>query len=278
MKQSFVNYLLSTLDSRWDEISILLTTAKDCEQSNERLHDAICRSICVLMVAHFEGFYKDLIKNVIEDLKVNNNFSELSTHIQRNYCGIFIDPKSSPETKNKITESLIEKFKEVNIVIAHDPFLFTKNENPKPQIIEQIFENLGIKKIFEILASSDYEVIFQEENGVLERKIGELRTELNNYSYSYPYEYDRSYFNMNPTVNKKLKQRTLWQEFLDEINRRRHGIAHGTNIDNHHSVEELNVTKNKLRYLQLVLLHVIIEFFGTVRSEQRLSADEDIDI
>lgn len=265
MSQSFINFLLTELDTRWHEVSILLETATSYEEKNEDLHDAICRSVCVLMVAHFEGFYKDLIKNLIEDLKINKNFSDLSKSIQRNYCSIFIDSKSSSETKNRITESLIEKFKEVDICISYEPFLFNKNENPKPQIIETLFENIGIKKIFEILESSDYESIFEEENSEIENRVKNISKALEDYSYSYPYIYDKSYFNMSPPSKKKSGQRTLWQEFLDEINRRRHGIAHGSDVQNGQSVEALILTKNKLRCLQLALLHVIIEFFGEIK-------------
>lgn len=270
MSQSFINFLVNELDSRWNEVSILLETASQYEEKNEVLHDAICRSVCVLMVAHFEGFYKDLIKNLIEDLRVNKNFSELSKSIQRNYCNIFVDAKSSPETKNKITESLIEKFKEVDISISYEPFLFNKNENPKPQVIETLFENIGIKKIFEILASSDYESVFEEENSEVEERVKTISRDLDEYSYSYPYVYDKSYFNMNPTSNKKSGQRTLWQEFLDEINRKRHGIAHGSDLYNGQSVEALILTKNKLRCLQLALLHVVIEFFGEIKCIEKI--------
>lgn len=265
MSQSFINFLLNELDTRWHEISILLETANKYEQKNQVLHDAICRSVCVLMVAHFEGFYKDLIKNIIEDLKINKKFCELSNSIQRNYCNIFIDSESSSHAKNRIVESLIEKFKEVDILISYEPFLSNRNENPKPQVIETLFENIGIKKIFEILMSSDYEYVFQEENSSIEKRIQELTQLLDSYSYNYPYTYDKSYFNMNPISNKKSAKRTLWEEFLDEINRRRHGIAHGSELGNGHSVEGLILTKNKLRCLELALIHVVIESFGLIR-------------
>lgn len=265
MNQSFINFLLSELDSRWSEVSILLETANEYEQKNQVLHDAICRSVSVLMVAHFEGFYKDLIKNIIEDLKVNIEFCDLSNSIQRNYCSIFIDSQSSSQAQHRIIELLIGKFKEVNVRISYEPFLFSRNENPKPQIIETLFENIGIKKIFEILESSDYENVFQEENSSIEKRIEELTQILDSYSFSFPYKYEKSYFDMKPISNKKTNKRTFWEEFLDEINRRRHGIAHGSDLGNSHSVEELILTKNKLRCLELALLHVVIEFFGTVQ-------------
>ena len=121
MNQSFINFLLNELDNRWKEISILLEAAHEYEEKNQVLHDAICRSVSVLMVAHLEGFYKDLIKNIIEDLKINRNFSDLSSSIQRNYCSIFIDAKSSSHSQNRITELLIQKFKEVGVCISYDP-------------------------------------------------------------------------------------------------------------------------------------------------------------
>ena len=264
MNQSFINFLLNELDNRWKEISILLEAAHEYEEKNQVLHDAICRSVSVLMVAHLEGFYKDLIKNIIEDLKINRNFSDLSSSIQRNYCSIFIDAKSSSHSQNRITELLIQKFKEVGVCISYEPFLFNRNENPKPQIIETLFENIGIKKIFEILESSDYESVFQEENSSIEKRVEELTLILDSYSYSFPYKYEKSYFNMKPISNKKSNKRTFWEEFLDEINRRRHGIAHGSDFGNSHSVESLLLTKNKIRCLELALLHVVIEFFGVV--------------
>ena len=265
MNQSFINFLLSELDNRWHEVSILLEMANEYEQKNQVLHDAICRSVSVLMVANFEGFYKDLIKKIIEDLKINKNFCDLSNSIQRNYCSIFIDSQSSSQAQNRITELLIGKFKEVDVRISYEPFLFNRNENPKPQIIETLFENIGIKKIFEILESSDYESVFQEENSSIEKRVEELTLILDSYSYSFPYKYEKSYFNMKPISNKKSNKRTFWEEFLDEINRRRHGIAHGSDLGNGHSVEELILTKNKLRCLELALLHVVIEFFGIVQ-------------
>ncbi|MEO4110893.1 MAE_28990/MAE_18760 family HEPN-like nuclease [Acinetobacter pittii] len=263
MNQTFINFLLSDLDSRWNEISILLQSAKDHEKSNQVLHDAICRSVSVLMVARFEGFYKDLIKNFIEDIKINKKFCDLSSAIQRNYCSIFIDPKSHSNTQNRVTELLIQKFNEVDIVITYEPFLFNRNENPKPQIIETIFDNIGIKKIFEILESSEYENIFQEENSSIEERITRFTEMLDTYSFNFPYAYEDTFFNMKPTSNRKGKSRTLWEEFLDEINRRRHGIAHGSDLGNGHSVESLILTKNKIRCLELALIHVVIEFFGT---------------
>lgn len=262
MNQSFINFLLSELENRWHEVSILLETANEYEQKNQVLHDAVCRSVSVLMVAHFEGFYKDLIKNIIEDLKINTKFCDLSNSIQRNYCSVFIDSQSSSQAQNRITELLIGKFKEVDVHISYEPFLLNRNENPKPQIIKTLFENIGIKKIFEILESSDYESVFQEENSSIEKRVEELIQILDSYSYSFPYKYKKSYFNMNPISNKKSNKRTFWEEFLDEINRRRHGIAHGSDLGNSHSVEELILTKNKLRCLELALLHVVIEFFG----------------
>ena len=262
MNQTFINFLLNELDSRWNEISILLKTAKDYEKTNQVLHDAICRSVSVLMVAHFEGFYKDLIKNIIEDIRANKEFCDLSSSIQRNYCNVFIDPKSSSNAQNRITELLIEKFKEVNVSISYEPFLFNRNENPKPQIIETLFENIGIKKIFEILESSEYENIFQEENSSIEERVTKFTEILDTYSFSFPYTYENFYFNMKPTSNKNGKKRTFWEEFLDEINRRRLGIAHGSDLGNVHSVESLILTMNKIKCLELALIHVVIEFFG----------------
>lgn len=271
MNQTFINFLISELDSRWDEVSILLDTAKRYEETDQVLHDAICRSVSVLMVAHFEGFYKDLIKNIIEDIKANTEFCDLSSLMQRCYCSAFIDPKSSSETQNKITKLLVQKFKELNVSIGYEPFLFNKNQNPKSQTIVTIFENIGIKKIFEIMETSEYEAVFEEENSFIEARIATFTELLSDYTSAFPYPYERKYFNMDATF--KGKRKTLWEEFLEDINRRRNGIAHGSDLGNAHSVENLISTKNKIKCLELALLHVVIEFFGTANSIENTNAE-----
>lgn len=262
MSQNYLNLLVNELESRWGEITTLLKAAEEHKNTNVALHDAICRSVTVLMVANLEGFYKDLIKNTIDDLNDNYNFNDLSEPIQRQYCSNFLDSQSSDKTKNALTKILIEEFKILDSNINSKPFLYAKNNNPKPQIIESLFENLGINNVFKVLQVSRYELVFSEGNSYLEDKISVYVQELQDYSSNFPYQYLRKSFNILTNTTKQRKERTLWEEFLDQLNKRRHEVAHGNDLRNIDSVENLTFQKNKIIFLQLALIHIIIEGFG----------------
>ena len=77
MSQNYLNLLINELEDRWDEVTILLEEAEKNQNVNVKLHDAICRSVSVLMVSNLEGFYKDLIKSFINDINDNNTFDQL---------------------------------------------------------------------------------------------------------------------------------------------------------------------------------------------------------
>ncbi len=263
MSQNYLNLLVSELESRWDEIAILLRAAEDSKYTNATLHDAICRSVTVLMVANLEGFYKDLIRNTIDDLNDNYRFNDLSEAIQRHYCSKFLDSKSTDKAKNALTKILMEEFQILNSNINSKPFLYAKNNNPKPQIIESLFENLGINIVFKVLKASRYELVFSEGNSYLEDKISDYIQELKDYSSNFPYQYTRKSFNILTNTSEQRRGRTLWEEFLDQLNKRRHEVAHGNDLRNIDSVENLTFQKNKIIFLQLALIHIIIEEFGT---------------
>lgn len=263
MSQNYLNLLVSELESRWDEIAILLRAAEDSKYTNATLHDAICRSVTVLMVANLEGFYKDLIRNTIDDLNDNYRFNDLSKAIQRHYCSKFLDSKSTDKAKNALTKILMEEFQILNSNINSKPFLYAKNNNPKPQIIESLFENLGINIVFKVLKASRYELVFSEGNSYLEDKISDYIQELKDYSSNFPYQYTRKSFNILTNTSEQRRERTLWEEFLDQLNKRRHEVAHGNDLRNIDSVENLTFQKNKIIFLQLALIHIIIEEFGT---------------
>lgn len=260
MTQNNLNYLLSNILYSWNEISVLLETAGDCEESKIELHDAICRSVSVLMVANLEGFYKKLIKSIIQDLNDNNSFDTLPKAVQRSYCDNFIDNNSTDKAKQAITSKLIAEFERLNANIDFKPFLSSKNKNPKPSVINTIFQNLGIKKVFHLLKASRYYDVFEQGNTSIEENNQIYLKELNLFTQGYPYKYNVEVF----TESSESSGKTLWEEFLDDINKNRHEIAHGNESNNIDSVSGLIKRKNKIICLQLALIHILVEEFGEV--------------
>ena len=261
MSQTYINLLLHDLIERWNEITILLSAAEENKTTNIDLHDAICRSATVLIVANLEGFYKDLIKDTIYDLNDYYDFVQLPSAIKRGFCLNFLDKDSSDNKKNEIITKLITEFERLDVNLDHKPFLFDRNNNPKPDVIEKLFKGLGVRKVFKKLQVSRYEQVFQEENSYLEEKIPKYIDELKSLTNTFPYKCVTPCFNAE---QNNIGGRTLWEEFLDGLNRRRHDIAHGSEYSNVDSVSSLILVKNKVILLQVAFIHIIIEEFKEV--------------
>lgn len=247
------------LDGKWKEVDTLLNEAKKHEESNSELYNALCRSITVLIVAHLEGFTKDLVKSIVRDVNQELAFDKLSIAMQRTYCRKYLGERSEGngnyELKLKI---LIEKFCEVGGKISHEPFLKSSNKNPKPDVIKTIFENFGIADVFNELHESVLDEVFSEPDKELNEKITKLKEYLKNSTGNFPYLCTKETLGIQDGKSKtKSKKRTLWQMFLDEINQKRHEVAHGNDFDNGESVNVLESRKNKVVYLQLGLVQLM---------------------
>lgn len=258
---TFLSDFIEQLDEKWKEIDILLTEAEKHEESNSDLYNALCRSITVLIVAHLEGFTKDLVKAVVRDLNQFHSFDMLPIAMQRTYCTKYLGhpPEKKSDYDNKI-KLLSKKFCETKIKISYEPFLTTSNKNPKPETLKSIFKNFGITGVFLNLKESSLDNIFSETNNEMKDKISDFRGHLKKEIITFPYQCTKERLLLNKSTKLKKNKRTLWQEFLDEINRKRHAVAHGNDFDNSECVKALHARKNRVIYLQLGL----VEFLASI--------------
>ncbi|XOF33261.1 MAG: MAE_28990/MAE_18760 family HEPN-like nuclease [Candidatus Electrothrix sp. YB6] len=255
---TFLSEFLDQLDEKWQEIDILLGEAKKQEDLNYDLYNALCRSITVLLVAHLEGFTKELVRSVSQDLNKNCSFSELPQKIQNTYCIKYIGnpPDKRSHSYWKKVKNLSEKFSELEANISFEPFLTTTNKNPKPDTIKLIFSGFGVENVFSCLHDSELDNVFSGTNRELKESIDKERSILKKSLVVFPYSCQESRLNLKESTIK-VARRTLWQEFLDEINRKRHEVAHGNDFDNTESVDVLETRKDKVVFLQLGLIELL---------------------
>ena len=248
---------IEQLDEKWKEIDILLDEAKKHEESRSSLYNAICRSITVLIVAHLEGFTKDIVKAVIKDINQEYKFGQIPIAMQRTYCRKYIGEATEKggNHDHKIN-ILIAKFSDMECGISYEPFLSYSNKNPKPNVIQKIFDNFGIKDVFKQLTGSIIDEVFSDSDRVIEEKIIALKKYVTENITTFPYtcSLDRLALIDNKNTSKTKKQRSLWESFLDDINHQRHEVAHGNNFENGESFGALNEIKNKVVYFQLELV------------------------
>uniref|UniRef100_A0A7C2B2I3 RiboL-PSP-HEPN domain-containing protein n=1 Tax=Pseudomonas graminis TaxID=158627 RepID=A0A7C2B2I3_9PSED len=259
---TFLQEYVSSLGDRWTEVDLIIEKAKSAKEDDFDFYNAICRSATILIVAHLEGFVKDLTKCVVNDLNRSGSFSDFPISVKRTYCSKYlgtVPDKDIGAYQRKLT-ALISKLDELDCKISHDPFLFQKNKNPSANMIVTVFENFGISNVFGYLHDSQVDDIFAMSLGEIKEKARELRSVVVAASQNYPYIVDYAALGFE---KRKPNGRTLWEEFIEQINQRRHSVAHGTDFDNADDVSDLEKRKAKVELLQYALTILMAGYIGT---------------
>lgn len=258
---TFLQEYVSSLGDRWAEVDLIIDKAKSAKDDDFAFYNAICRSATILIVAHLEGFVKDLTKCVINDLNRNGSFSNFPVAIKRTYCSKYLGavPDKDVGTYQKKINTLISKLDELDCKITHEPFLFPKNKNPSANMLITIFENFGISNVFGYLHNSQVDDVFAMSLSEIKEKTNELKGLVVVAAQTYPYvvSFDELGFE-----KRKLPGRTLWEEFIEQINQRRHSVAHGTDFDNADDVSDLEKRKAKVELLQYALTILMAGFIS----------------
>lgn len=256
---SFLYAYTCELENKWHEIDLLIEKAYEFEETDSEFYKVLCRSASVLITAQLEGFTKNMLKSVINDLNRSATFNELPLSIKRTYSKKYIPIVNGVNDKqhNNQLNRLIEKFNEVNCNLEHEPFFVSKNKNPSPTLINTVYKNLGIKDIFHCLNESKYDEVFSSSKNELEVILIELRGLIPLEIKNFPYTPQPDDCNLEAL---KSNGRTLWEEFLDEINQRRHSIAHGNDSNNNISVSELEKDKLKTQIFELSSLRILSKY------------------
>jgi len=265
---SFLYAYSCELENKWHEVDLLIEKAYEFQNTDSEFHKVLCRSASVLITAQLEGFTKSMLKSVINDLNRSTTFEQLPLSIKRTYSKKYLPIVRGLNDKqhNNQLNRLIEKFNEVDCNLEHEPFFVSKNKNPSPTLINTVYKNLGIKDIFHCLNESKYDEVFSSSKNELEIILNELKELIPLEIKKFPYSSRPDDCNLEVL---KPNGRTLWEDFLDEINQRRHSIAHGNDFNNSRSVVELEEDKLKAQIFELSSLRVLSKYLINNRSQHQ---------
>ncbi|MFI2856261.1 MAE_28990/MAE_18760 family HEPN-like nuclease [Paenibacillus sp. JSM ZJ436] len=253
---TFASLFIEELGARWTEIELLIEEIK--QHSNDAVKNVLCRSAVVLLVAHLEGFMKEAASTLIKDLNHHCVFSELPKRIQKTYCSLFLSTiNDSGGIDNKIQGRLMEKFGELNARLTVEPFLYDRNKNPSPSVIETILNNFGVKDFFKLLHMSSLDIVFENSSSETHVLLENLRNYTRQSIASFPYNINLGHYGISIKGGKLAREDSLWIVFLDELLRKRHSIAHGSSFQNDISVNELEDAKMKVQILQYSIALVL---------------------
>ncbi|MBS7565086.1 hypothetical protein KHS38_11785 [Mucilaginibacter sp. Bleaf8] len=250
MTQSYLNLRFEQIDKRFNEIQVLLDFAVKSRHDSD-LYQALCRSAHVLLVSHFEGLYKEIVKDVIDDINRNINFHQVKRNIFNTHCNYFLNGTElnlNSKEANNIRIKLYEAFKDYPSKLKAEPFLWVDNKNPAPNIIETLLGKFGTKNFFKSLEGSDLDLVFENQKTMIRRLRDRLKNYVNRGTYSYPYTVDTSFYHPTDKITDK-KSNTLWEDFLNNFLLERHNIIHGNTLSNPNDNESLQKSKIKMEIL-----------------------------
>ncbi|MBS0647007.1 MAG: hypothetical protein JSR97_10530 [Verrucomicrobia bacterium] len=241
---TFINLGLVSLNKRFNEVEIVLAEAQNHFEKNELLYNALCRSAQVLLLAHFEGYLKDLVKNALEDINQYSSFKSSNYHLKKRLCEYFISPskeeKYSKDNHIKVTE-LIKVFDDLETKFKREYFT-SENKNPKATVLDKIAEQFGVKNFFKQIKKSKLDLIFSNTNAGNIEMCGTIKSYILDTTKEYPFTTSLDFLDID---DSKKDSDNLWDAFLSDILKRRHDIAHGSEIDNSvgHSIIESDKVK-----------------------------------
>jgi hypothetical protein len=250
---TFACELLTSTKRRWAEIELLLKHTEEVVEDSE-LSNSLCRSVVVLLVAHFEGFVRDLTRAILKDINKFSTFKKSPRPLKLTFCRLFIDGDDKESNLKK--KKLLDLLEMLEAKFTEEAF-FLENKNPTPGILQKICNNFGVKDFFLLLEKSDTEIVFSEEQPGIDEFLKKITDYVTEGIKTFPYTIDLIKLNIGSVSEREKNYRTIWETFVDDLLEKRHSIAHGSSIDNSLSIPELKLIKNKLLILQFSLVAVV---------------------
>lgn len=256
--------LATSIPSRIHELIILTEKAKDVQDKEEALYNALCRACCVLLASHLEGFLKELSSAVIADLNFHlGDFSRMPAAMQRAFCHkiAFYEGVPTPDIESR-TKQLLTFFTSNSVAIDLRAITYKENvnKNPSTNVIERKLQLLGAPSALSSIATPAFEVVFDNNDRTNYRLVRNLRRFTSNL-YHFPFRILPAPYTPLWRRSKGTKDsETLWHAFVEEVMTRRHTIAHGDTLANDTSWEELRRDAEKLRVLMYGLLLAVAPY------------------
>lgn len=248
---TFLYSLSQTLSDRLAEVTETVDRAELCADKDRALYNILCRSASVFLVSGLEAFLKDLHEAIQSDLNTHvESFAKMPRGMQREFATKVVYFEGVPDSEtNKRSTQLIKFFSanSVNIDMLAFPYKENVNKNPSVNFVDHSFNRYGITSVTHCLRGSKFEAVFDGDrytNLALQRQIIRMRSTL----FHFPYRILPPEYIMSDWERKKgdTPPSSLWQDFLETILRRRHGVVHAETRDNPTSWKSLRTDINKL--------------------------------
>ena len=141
---------------------------------------------------------------------------------------------------------MISVFDNLEIKFQKEYFYYTENQNPKATVLDKVAEQFGVKDFFKQIKRSNLDLVFSNTNVDNVTKCLEMKEYLLEGTKNYPFNINLDFLDI---TNSKTDSDNLWDAFLSDLLKRRHAIAHGTEIENSAGHSTIEADKVKIEIL-----------------------------
>jgi hypothetical protein len=262
--------LAHSIRARTRELVALTEKARAVQDTNEVLYNALCRSCCVLLASHLEGFLRELTKSIVIDLNDNlNGFSQMPVAMQRTFCLKIAKFDGVPTVEIDARVGQLMTFfakNSVNIDFSAFAYKESQNKNPSTSFIDSSLSKIGVGGALNAIALPSLLAVFTNDDRVTYRLNRKLLT-LVSHMHGYPFRPLPDAYRPKKAREVKGKgkdEQSLWHAFVEDLMARRHQVAHGEILSNDTSWEDLKQDTDKLRVLMYSLSFAVSTFLGEV--------------
>ena len=260
---TFVSNRLDLIESRFDEISVILDLA-DANSHKTDIYSALCRSAHVLLVSHVEGIYKDIVKDIIDDLNRSTKFNTVKNSIFRTHSHYYLIQSENDKINEKYKSRLFDALKSQKTALILEPFLRVDNKNPTPKILEEILGKFGEKNFFKSLIGSRLEIVFENDHNLSFKELQRIKKYLRKGVTGFPFTLDKNFFCNPSSLALTTDKKSLFEEFLNDFLNDRHKIVHGQTLQNPKNHREIEDSKIKIEILIYAFIINLCHFSNPV--------------
>lgn len=258
MSNSSLFECLENLELRMREIYLIMERATQLEVSDRDFYDTLCRAAQVLLCSHFEGYLRDVVTKIINDINDSEIlFNQINESIQKDYCRNLVhfneSDKNSKENYSKV-KNLQDVLGPLHVTINAQFIGNNENINPKKQHIERMANLFSVKDIFKDLECSITSNVFSNTNNENLILLDNLKSNMYYWSRSYPYLSTKDYLEIN--IPEGYKTKNFWVTFIDGFLKRRHDIVHGREIEN--TVGHTEILGDQIKINILLIAYTIL--------------------
>jgi RiboL-PSP-HEPN len=251
---TFASEWLDEINTRDEELNLLVRYARQQYHQDEALYKSLCRSNTVMLYAHFEGALKSAVKSLVNDINRHGGYNAASKAVQKIYLtnilgqqGKELDQQVSHERRQRL-DSLVTPTQGF-IIDRID--VWPSGKNPTSSIFARVCGEFGCGSIFHQLDQSVTETImFSGSKNEKIQKVKELEDSFIAAFSNFPYTPDWSVIGRKNLETKS--QATIFQAFLDNTMKPRHDIAHGSALGSPLNIDEIENAVIILKALKLI--------------------------